>query len=113
MGDEEVEGLSLIDAETLRAGTGFDRLIDNIVLSSPLAQMPVVGYENHAGRTKLGMGMEPFGKVVSQVGHGNDDISGLMVCTIAIVSVRICTVRFSVRILKLRIILSRQLCNVD
>ena len=76
MGDEEVEGLSLIDAETLRAGTGFDRLIDNIVLSSPLAQMPVVGYENHAGRTKLGMGMEPFGKVVSQVGHGNDDISG-------------------------------------
>lgn len=76
MGEEEVEGLSLIDAETLRAGTGFDRLIDNIVLSSPLAQMPVVGYENHAGRTKLGMGMEPFGKVVSQVGHGNDDISG-------------------------------------
>ena len=76
MGEEEVEGLSLIDAETLRAGTGFDRLIDNVVLSSPLAQMPVVGYENHAGRTKLGMGMEPFGKVVSQVGHGNDDISG-------------------------------------
>lgn len=76
MGDEEVEGLSLINAETLRAGTGFNRLIDNIVLSSPLAELPVVGYENHAGRTKLGMGMQPFGKVVSQVGHGNDDISG-------------------------------------
>lgn len=76
MGDEEVEGLSLIDAETLRAGTGFDRLIDNIVLSSPLAKLPVVGYENHAGRTKLGRGMKPFGRVISHVGHGNDDISG-------------------------------------
>lgn len=76
MGDEEVEGLSIIDTETLRAGTGFDRLIDNIVLSSPLAKLPVVGYENHAGRTKLGIGVKPFGKVVSQVGHGNDDTSG-------------------------------------
>ena len=76
MGDEEVEGLSIINAETLRAGTGFDRLIDNIVLSSPLAKLPVVGYENHAGRTKLGLGVKPFGKVVSQVGHGNDDVSG-------------------------------------
>ena len=76
MGDEEVEGLSIIDTETLRAGTGFDRLIDNIVLSSSLAKLPVVGYENHAGRTKLGVGVEPFGKVVSQVGHGNDDTSG-------------------------------------
>lgn len=76
MGNEEVEGLSIIDTETLRAGTGFDRLIDNIVLSSSLAKLPVVGYENHAGRTKLGVGVEPFGKVVSQVGHGNDDTSG-------------------------------------
>lgn len=76
MSDEEVEGLSIIDAETLRAGTGFDRLIDNIVLSSPLASMPVVGYENHAGRTKIGVGVEPFGRVISHVGHGNDDTSG-------------------------------------
>ena len=76
MGDEEVEGLSIIDVETLRAGKGFDRLIDNIVLSSPLAKWPVVGYENHAGRTKIGASMEPFGRVISQVGHGNDDTSG-------------------------------------
>ena len=76
MGDEEVEGLSIIDAETLRAGAGFDRLIDNIVLDSPLASWPVVGYENHAGRTKIGSGVKPFGKVISHVGHGNDDDSG-------------------------------------
>lgn len=76
MGDEEVEGLSIIDAETVRAGAGFDRLIDNIVLSSPLTEWNVVGYENHAGRTKLGKGVKPFGRVISQVGHGNDDDSG-------------------------------------
>lgn len=76
MGEEEVEGLSLIDAETLRAGLGFDRLIDNVVLSSSLTDWSVVGYENHAGRTKLGPGVEPFGKVVSSSGHGNDDDSG-------------------------------------
>lgn len=76
MGDEEVEGLSIIDAETVRAGVGFDRLIDNIVLSSPVSPWPVVGYENHAGRTKLGPGVQPFGKVISHVGHGNDDDSG-------------------------------------
>ena len=76
MGNEEVEGLSIIDAETVRAGAGFDRLIDNIVLSSPLAEWNVVGYENHAGRTKLGKGVKPFGRVISQVGQGNDDDSG-------------------------------------
>ena len=75
LGDEEVEGLSLIDIETLRAGSGFDRLIDNIMLSSPLAAMPVVGYENHAGRTHLGAGMHAFGKVISSVGSGNNDTS--------------------------------------
>ncbi len=75
LGDEEVEGLSLIDIETLRAGSGFDRLIDNIMLSSPLATMPVVGYENHAGRTHLGAGVHAFGKVISSVGSGNNDTS--------------------------------------
>jgi CobQ-like glutamine amidotransferase family enzyme len=76
MGDESVEGLSIIDAETLRANKGFDRLIDNIALVSPLASHPVIGYENHAGRTHLGEGLEPFGKVISSVGHGNNDTSG-------------------------------------
>lgn len=76
MGDESVEGLSIIDAKTLRAGKGFDRLIDNIVLESPIAKLPVVGFENHAGRTKLGKDVKPFGTVISTVGHGNDDTSG-------------------------------------
>lgn len=76
MGDEIVEGLGIIDAETLRAKKGFDRLIENIALVSLLASRPVIGYENHAGRTHLGEGLEPFGQVVSTTGHGNDDKSG-------------------------------------
>lgn len=72
-GDELVEGLGIIDMETRRLGTSADRLIDNMVLQSPLASHPVVGYENHAGRTYLGAGVEGFGRVVSSCGHGNND----------------------------------------
>lgn len=72
-GDELVPGLGLIDMETRRPGTSADRLIDNMVLESPLAARPVVGYENHAGRTYLGEGVEGFGRVVSSCGHGNND----------------------------------------
>ena len=73
LGDEEVPGLDIVGIETRRPGTSADRLIDNIVLSSPLATHPVVGYENHAGRTYLAEGVKPFGAVVSSVGHGNND----------------------------------------
>ena len=72
-GDELVPGLGLIDMETRRPGTSADRLIDNMVLESPLAAHPVVGYENHAGRTYLGEDVEGFGRVVSSCGHGNND----------------------------------------
>ena len=72
-GDELVPGLGLIDMEPRRPGTSADRLIDNLVLESPLAAHPVVGYENHAGRTYLGEGVEGFGRVVSSCGHGNND----------------------------------------
>lgn len=72
-GDELVPGLGLIDMETRRPGTSADRLIDNMVLESPLAAHPVVGYENHAGRTYLGEGVVGFGRVVSSCGHGNND----------------------------------------
>ena len=64
LGDEVVQGLGIVDMTTERAAGGSgDRLIDNIVLTSPLAKRPVVGYENHAGRTHLGAGVEPFGAV--------------------------------------------------
>lgn len=68
--DEVIEGLNLVDIYTEQ---GSGRLIDNIVLKSELAEMPVVGFENHGGRTYLN-GNRPFGKVL--YGFGNDGESG-------------------------------------
>lgn len=68
--DAMIEGLDLVDIYTEQ---GEGRLIDNIVLQSELADMPVVGFENHGGRTYLN-GNRPFGKVL--YGAGNDGGSG-------------------------------------
>ena len=66
-----IEGLGIIDLETTRSKEY--RLIDNIVLESDLFTMPVVGFENHAGRTNI-KNNKPFGKVI--YGSGNDGKSG-------------------------------------
>lgn len=71
LGEEVVKGLGLVDMTTERApGGSGNRLIGNIALRSPLADQAVVGYENHAGRTHLGTGVEAFGDVASSTGHG-------------------------------------------
>ena len=74
LGEDTVPGLGLADFTTKRApGGSRNRLVDNIVLDSPLASTPVVGYENHAGRTYLGDGVEPFGRVLGSHGKGNNE----------------------------------------
>ena len=75
-GTELVEGLGILDMEVTAPVRSDDRFIDNIILSSPLATHPVVGYENHAARTHLGEGLQPFGTIISSVGKGNDGVSG-------------------------------------
>lgn len=75
---ETVRGLGLVDIATGRAkGESFNRIVGNVMLESPLASMPVIGYENHAGRTYLGAGCEPFGRVVGNHGTGNNDTDGV------------------------------------
>ncbi|MDO4633530.1 MAG: glutamine amidotransferase [Eubacteriales bacterium] len=66
-----IEGLGIIDLDT-EQGENY-RLIDNIILESDLFSMPVVGFENHAGRTNL-KNNKPFGRVI--YGSGNDGKSG-------------------------------------
>ncbi|MEY8428484.1 glutamine amidotransferase [Lachnospiraceae bacterium 46-15] len=66
----KMEGLHLVDMYTEQKP---GRLIDNIVLESELFDMPVVGFENHGGRTKIGNN-RAFGKVL--YGSGNDGESG-------------------------------------
>lgn len=65
-----IEGLDLVDIYTEQ---GEGRLISNIILESPLFSMPVVGFENHGGRTYI-QGNQPLGKVL--YGSGNDNESG-------------------------------------
>ena len=75
MGSEEVRGLSLVDLYTDR---GSPRLIGTVVVESRIAPQPIVGYENHGGRTHLGARVEPLGRVL--FGNGNDGKSGQEGC---------------------------------
>lgn len=68
--DGKIEGLGVVDIYTDQKP---ERIIDNIVLKSDLVEMPVVGFENHGGRTFIG-DLKPFGKVL--YGLGNDGESG-------------------------------------
>ncbi len=65
-----IQGLNLVDIYTEQ---GEGRIINNIVLKSDLVSMPVVGFENHGGRTYI-KNNKPFGEVL--YGSGNDGESG-------------------------------------
>ena len=75
LGDERVPGIGLVDLHTVRADGG-DRLIGNVAIEVDLDGAPriLAGFENHGGRTHLGAGEQPLGRVVK--GHGNDGSSG-------------------------------------
>ncbi|MDH3227362.1 MAG: glutamine amidotransferase [Thermoleophilia bacterium] len=66
-------GIGLLDVDTV---AGADRLIGDLALEVELdgESRRVVGYENHAGRTRLGPGARPLGRVIA--GAGNDGESG-------------------------------------
>lgn len=68
--DGRIEGLSLVDLYTEQ---GSPRLISNIVIENELFDYPIVGFENHGGRTFIGEN-RPFGKVL--FGHGNNEKDG-------------------------------------
>ena len=71
LGDEEIPGLGLVDLKTVREPG--ERLIGNVAIE--LADGGILaGFENHGGRTYLGAGEQPLGRVLK--GHGNDGRSG-------------------------------------
>lgn len=65
-----LEGLGILNINTEWEPK---RLVRNIVLKSPLCSGPVVGFENHGGRSFIGE-HTPFGKVLC--GYGNTENSG-------------------------------------
>jgi CobQ-like glutamine amidotransferase family enzyme len=75
LADERIPGLGLADLETVRPPG--PRLIGNIEIEVDLGDGPreLAGFENHGGRTYLGDGAEPLGRVVR--GHGNNGRDGL------------------------------------
>jgi CobQ-like glutamine amidotransferase family enzyme len=75
LGEEKLPGLGLADLETVREPG--PRLIGNIAIEVDLGTGPrlLAGFENHGGRTYLGTGVQPLGKV--RTGHGNNGADGL------------------------------------
>ena len=77
MDDVVVEGLGVIDMETVR---GEGRLIGNAVIQSDICDAPIVGFENHGGRTTLGPDAKPLGRVLGKTfgNNGEDGFEGLL-----------------------------------
>ena len=73
LGDERIPGLGLADLETVREPG--PRLIGNVAIEVDLGGGPrvVAGFENHGGRTDLGEGAEPLGRVVKGFGNNGED----------------------------------------
>ncbi len=74
LGDEELPGVGLVDLRTVREPG--PRLIGNCAIEADLGGGPqvIAGFENHGGRTYLGDGERPLGRVLA--GHGNNDADG-------------------------------------
>jgi hypothetical protein len=75
LGEEEIPGVGLLDVRTVREDG--PRLIGNIAIEVALeggSDRVLAGFENHGGRTYLGAGQQPLGRVLA--GHGNDGRSG-------------------------------------
>jgi len=77
LGEEELPGVGLVDVRTVRHPG--PRLIGNVAIEVTLdpgrPARVLAGFENHGGRTRLGPGEQPLGRVLR--GHGNDGRSGL------------------------------------
>jgi lipid II isoglutaminyl synthase (glutamine-hydrolysing) len=74
LGGEELPGVGLVDLRTVREPG--PRLIGNCAIEADLGTGPrvVAGFENHGGRTYLGDGERPLGRVLR--GHGNNGRDG-------------------------------------
>ena len=79
LGGEEIPGAGLVDLHTVRQDG--ERLIGNVAIEVDLpraggigGRQVLAGFENHGGRTFLGPGAQPLGRVLR--GHGNTGESG-------------------------------------
>jgi CobQ-like glutamine amidotransferase family enzyme len=74
LAEETLPGLGIVDLETVREPG--PRLIGNVAIEVDLGSGPklLAGFENHGGRTYLGTGVPPLGRVLE--GNGNNGQDG-------------------------------------
>lgn len=82
---QRIEGLGIFDMVSKHPGPNAHRLIGNVVAKvqwqnlssslehSPSTLVPIVGFENHGGRTYLGKNAKPFAKVIKGYGNNGED----------------------------------------
>jgi hypothetical protein len=74
LADEVLPGTGLLDAETIREQG--PRLIGNVAIEvelRPGERRVLAGFENHGGRTYLGPGAAPLGRVLKGFGNNGKD----------------------------------------
>lgn len=72
----DLEGIGIFDAWTIHKGKKVPRCIGNVAIT--WGDTTLVGFENHGGRTYLGEGARPLGRVLA--GHGNNSEDGYEGC---------------------------------
>ena len=65
---QDMSGLDVLDLVTEGAE---ERMIGNFAFETEFG--PVVGFENHSGRTRLGPGAQPLGRVLRGFGNNGED----------------------------------------
>jgi CobQ-like glutamine amidotransferase family enzyme len=71
--EETLPGLGLVELETVRSPE--PRLIGNVAIEVDLggSRQILAGFENHGGRTHLGSGAQPLGRVLKGFGNNGED----------------------------------------
>jgi CobQ-like glutamine amidotransferase family enzyme len=74
----KIEGLEIFDLHTISPGLDIPRLIGNVVIKPNIESIstPIVGFENHGGRTTLGKNLEALGEVLKGYGNKDDGLEG-------------------------------------
>ncbi|MBA2375681.1 MAG: glutamine amidotransferase [Rubrobacter sp.] len=73
---EKLPGVGVFDLHTEPRKPEEARLIGNVLVRVPLedgSHREILGFENHGGRTRLGEGAEPLGRIVSGFGNNGED----------------------------------------
>ena len=69
---QPIEGIGLLDLET---NAGNERFMQHAACTATVdgVEGVVVGFENHSGKTALGPGVAPFGRVLAGAGNNGED----------------------------------------